>query len=370
MQRIIYNFLQITNIILICALSACTLTNKSQRTSTNQVEIALMLPLSGAHAEIGKKLEKVIKAGFENRGAVRVNIQAYDTEPGELSKSLNKALSRNSKIIIGPLFSNDSKVVADRIKNSDCVMLSLSNDPRLIGDNIFVYGHAPKRQSQRIIEYYLSQGDNNFVILLPTGPYFFNLNKDIQARLVAGNGTHVRSEFYSSDPESIDSAVKNAAMAIDRLNEDDQNLKKPILLVYDDPKNLKNLIKAMDTYNLDKKAEIVSDWRINIPAANHLTYSFTGTASMANSELLSRLQGFVDSEYPSPIDFIAYDLGEVIMKSLNSGYNKTQFITNLRNDSGFNGISGKVKFEGSIAVRPYDIIRHNEKGYEVIEESK
>jgi ABC-type branched-subunit amino acid transport system substrate-binding protein len=369
MQRIISKIFQITNLILLAILSSCTPTIKTQKgAKIQQTEVALLLPLTGEQANTGNRLERVIRKGFADIGDEAVNIKVYDVgNPETITKSINKAVSKRAKIIIGPLFSNDSRIVADKIKGTDITLISLSNDPSLAKEQIYVYGHAPKHQNKRLIEYFLGQGHNNFIILLPVGAYFQNLNRELQSFIVANNGTLVRSEFYPNDEEGIKTAVRNVSMAVDRLNEDEQNTKKPVVLVVEDPRNFDHLLETIDRSSIDKNAELASDWRINNAAASKLDYTFTGASQMADSEKLRTIQS-VAGTYPSALDYIAYDLGNIVMKSLNQKYEKQQFINVLRN-SAFSGLSGKVKFQGYIATRPYDIIKHSPQGYLLLEEA-
>jgi hypothetical protein len=369
MSRIISKFFKITNLLLLTLLASCAPTTQVKTTAKGPTtEVALMLPLSGDQAHIGMKLERVIRKGFADVGGENFNIISYDTANDDsLNRSVNQALSKKSKIIIGPLYSSESKYVADKVKGSEITMISLSNDPSLASRGAFVYGHAPKYQNQRLMDYLLAQGYSNFILLLPVGSYFLDLNKELQSLIVRSNAVLVRSEFYPNDHEGINVAVRNVLMAVDRLNEDEQNTKKPVVLVIDDTKNFAYLLEELGRANIDQKAELVSDWRINIPASRGLNYVFTGSSQMADRDKLSSLQAAAGTQYPSTIDYIAYDLGGIISKCLNQKYDKQQFVNNLRSYS-FSGVSGRGRFQGYIASRPYDIIKHTSRGYELLEE--
>jgi LppC putative lipoprotein len=352
------------SIFLVFAVSACT--SVPSKTGGAKTEVALLLPLSGEQATVGVRLEKAIRKGFLDAGAQNISINSYDaSSEAILAKSLSKVLSRNSKVIIGPLFSRDSKLTANRTRGSDATVLSFSNDPSLANNNIFVCGHAPKFQTTRLLQYFLSQGYTNFITLMPSGPNFQKTNQEVQALIVQNNATHVRSEFYLNNNEGINSAVRNVAMAVDRLNEDEQNMKRPVVLVVEDPRNFDYLLSAIEESGVDKKAEIISDWRINIPASHRLVYSFTGSSKMTESDAHS-LQVAVNSKYPSALEFIAYDLPHAIVGAIGQKYNKEQFQRTLMTVP-VEGLGGKLKFRGFIATRPYDIIKHNAGSFEVLE---
>ena len=65
---------------------------------------------------------------------------------------------------------------------------------------------------------------------------------------------------------------------------------------------------------------------------------------------------------------IAYDAGKMIGDYIGSGYNRTNFITQMNSAEPFVGISGSIHFTDSIAQRKYDIIKKEDGKYKTMNE--
>ena len=110
--------------------------------NSNEIKIALMLPLSGKSAKIGNEiLNATILALFDNRDP-RIVIKTYDTEGSELKtiEATEEIISEGYKIVIGPVFSNNVAAMQPLIKDEDIFVFTFSNDITIAAENIFLLG--------------------------------------------------------------------------------------------------------------------------------------------------------------------------------------------------------------------------------------
>ncbi len=349
-------------------LFACQSNRKVATTSKYAVqktlEIAILMPLTGEHAELGKQYNELIKMGLEDGSKTSIHVTSYDgSNEKQVLAAMDKIVSRKTKIILGPLFSNLTSLIANRAKANNILIITMSNNPALADKKLLVFGHAPLKQLTRIVNYFANNDYKNFIALLPSGSHAQNINQLIQNILIQKNATLVRSEFYASVPESIEKSVLTVSNSIDNLNAIEDMATKPVIYLSDDSKNLYLLFNNIRKHNLDKKAVIIGDNRIDIDYSELMNTIFTGSSNMFNSNILKKSKS-IGINHLSFIHAVAYDLGMITSKYINNKFTEEQFLGAINNT--FFGISGNIHFVDSIAQREYDIIKKEYGLYSVI----
>ena len=333
--------------------------------SNNVTEIALLLPLSGENELLGKQYAGLIKMGLGDGAKTKIKVTSYDSsDETKLKDSIKRILEQKTKIIIGPIYSKDTKILSAQIKGQDVIAMSLSNDPTLADNNIFVFGHAPMRQMEQITTYLINNEYKNYIILLPAGRYSQTVSKIIQNIIANKDAALSRMEFYNNSDEDIEKAINIVADTADNLNEYDENLKRPVVIVGDDPENLKRIYKIAKNFNLDKKAIIAGDNRIDVDQDQQFDIIYTGAIALDNGNLKQRAATLGVNHF-SFMHTLAYDAGKIIASSIVNGYNKEEFLSRLQSSEKFSGLSGKIYFVDSIAQREYEIIRKQNGAYVV-----
>ncbi len=351
------------------ALNACesghNVNSSKKNMSNNVTEIALLLPLSGENEVLGKQYAGLIKMGLGDGAKTKIKVTSYDSsDETKLKDSIKRILEQKTKIIIGPIYSKDTKILSAQIKGQDVIAMSLSNDPTLADNNIFVFGHAPMRQMEQITTYLINNEYKNYIILLPAGRYSQTVSKIIQNIIANKDAALSRMEFYNNSDEDIEKAINIVADTADNLNEYDENLKRPVVIVGDDPENLKRIYKIAKNFNLDKKAIIAGDNRIDVDQDQQFDIIYTGAIALDNGNLKQRAATLGVNHF-SFMHTLAYDAGKIIASSIVNGYNKEEFLSRLQSSEKFSGLSGKIYFVDSIAQREYEIIRKQNGAYVV-----
>lgn len=344
------------------ALSACgsSSNNKNSKKSLSSnivTEIALLLPLSGENELLGKQYAGMLKMGLGDGAKTKIKVTSYDcSDEIKLKESIKRILEQKIKIVIGPIYSKDMKILSAAIKDKDVIALSLSNDPTLADNNMFVFGHAPMRQIEQITTYLINNEYKNYVILLPTGRHTQIVSKIIQNIISNKEATLSRMEFYNNTDEDIEKAVNIVSDTVSNLNEQDEILKRPVVIVGDDPENLRRIYQFAKNFNLDKKAVIAGDNRIDVVDDKQFEIIYTGSIALENGNIKQRA-ATLGVNYFSFMHALAYDAGKIIASNIIGNYNKEDFLTRLKSSKKFSGITGKIHFVDSIAQREYEIIK-------------
>nr|WP_289085695.1 ABC transporter substrate-binding protein [uncultured Sulfitobacter sp.] len=99
-----------------------------------------------------------------------------------------KAMDGGAKMLLGPLFSGQSRAVAEAVGRGTPVV-SLSNDSSIAGDNLFVFGITPQQSAKSILGFAATRGKRNVVTVVPPGPFGALSAQAAQSVVAATGGT-------------------------------------------------------------------------------------------------------------------------------------------------------------------------------------
>lgn len=330
------------------------------------IEIAILMPLTGEHSVMGQQYNTLIKIGLEDALKTYVHVTSYDgADERQVLAAMDKIIARRTKIILGPLYSELTSLIASKAKDNDIIIITMSNNPVLADNKLFVFGHAPLKQLTKIINYFTDNNYQDFLTFLPSGQHSQTVNKVIQSIMIEKNTTLVRSEFYAHSPESIDKSALIVSNSVDNLNEVTDNLTKPVIYLSDDCKNLPLVFNSIHKYSLDKKATIIGDNRIDIEYPENVNIIFTGSLNILNHDIGGRAKD-LGINHLSFMHAMAYDLGRMTATYVSSEFTTERFLNRMNNKESFIGISGDIHFIDSIAQRKYDIIKKEDGVYSTI----
>ena len=176
----------------------------------NEVAVGLLLPLSGRDAAIGRAMLDAATLALHDVADNRFRLIVRDTAglPSGSVQAAISAMNEGADILLGPLFSVNTKAVADIAASRDVTVISFSNDRSAAGGNVFLMGLLPSNQINRVITHALSQDLTRFAILAPDtidGQRSVNQASDIIAR---GGGQVVRTMMFLPDGSDLDSVVR------------------------------------------------------------------------------------------------------------------------------------------------------------------
>ncbi len=348
-------------------------TEKSYQKLPAQVEIAILLPLSGEHKKIGEKLDSLINLGLRDGAARNINITSYDiADRLDINEVMTKVVSKKTNIILGPILSKDTVQVASIAKMHNIPTISFSNNPAIADSDVYIFGHAPLQQSKRLIKYLSDNNVDNMILFLPDVRQSNGLIQILTDILVQNKIAVAKIQKYLLTPEDIDQKARDVSIMIDQLNENPDHEAKPAVYIADESDNLALIFNALAKYDIDKKAIICGENKLDIDYKEPFDISFTGSLNILNSKLTQELlQNTFASSYLSVWDKMAYDAGLIISYAIGAeDFNKEIFTQRLNNQNGYIGIGGAVRFNDYISERKYDIISRKGDEYKTIERDK
>ncbi len=144
-----------------------------------EVKAAILLPLSGKAASIGKPmLDAAMLALFDKYASspnspVRIALMPKDTrgEAEYAAKAAKDAISEGAKIIIGPLFSDNVRAVTKVAQANNVPVISFSNNKNVADSGTYLFGFMPDNQISTIADYATQQNIQTMAVLLPDTDY-------------------------------------------------------------------------------------------------------------------------------------------------------------------------------------------------------
>ena len=128
-------------------------------------QIAVLLPLSGANAQIGKTIRTSVEISALQNSKPSLSISFFDTA-ADINSAINDALLLNPDIIIGPLFANDARIFRDA-KPSQLPVLSFTSDTSAVGDGVMSVALMPTNSVEEIVKQIKTDDIKNYIIIAP-----------------------------------------------------------------------------------------------------------------------------------------------------------------------------------------------------------
>ena len=141
--------------------------------SDEPVRIALLLPLSGNDADIGRDLLDAAQLALFDAAPERFEISPRDTRgtPAGAHEATESALQSGAQIILGPLFGTSVRAAALAARARRVPVIAFSTDRSVAGSGVYLLGIMPEQQVSRVVAFALRQGLSRYAALVPADPY-------------------------------------------------------------------------------------------------------------------------------------------------------------------------------------------------------
>lgn len=350
--------------------------------SGNQpVKIALLVPLSGKNRELGKNMLDSAQLALFGIGDTNLILLPIDTKDSSEAavEAANIAVKNDAKIILGPIFSNQTKAIAQIARENNISVVSFSNDRELAYNGVFVMGFRPEQQIRRIVEFALEKGVEDFAALLPSNAYGAVASKEMRESVSKTEKASIlQTEIYITDksgfPQKLDSHVDSVFNALMNNVSQKNYLKEPgkleqdaikfprALLAPQGGKQLAMITQLLSQYNHDpKNIKLlgISNWyEYDILKNPVLQGSWFAAPPQERRRLFESKFKELYGYEPNEIASLAYD-GIALTATIAKMTKGTKFSPQeVGNPRGFVGIDGIFRFNKDGLI---------ERGLEVVE---
>lgn len=183
------------------------------------VRVALLVPLGSGdpgREQIGRSLVNGAQLAQSDLRNATLDLQIYPTagtaEGGAAAAS--QAVAEGASIIVGPLFSTATAGAQPIAGAAGVQILSLSNNPEVAGQNVFILGNTFQNTASRLVGYGMSRGLRNFAVVYPYGLEGETARNAVAAAVQARGATLAGSEGYNLSQAGIQQAAGPAAASL------------------------------------------------------------------------------------------------------------------------------------------------------------
>lgn len=318
-------------------------------------KFALIVPLSGKGADIGKALRDAARLAVAEKGSADYAIIPIDVNEGGPAAAAEKAVSYGVEAILGPVFSDDVGKVAKVARKNKLKVFSFSNNKAIAGNGVYVFGLIPSQQVERMLIYAGNKGVKNYSAVVPNNIYGHQSSEMVRkfsgwigAKLM-DIGLYSAKTPTSTAAGVISDAYKNKGMK--------PKLSTDAVVIVEGGEKLKSVVNALSNAGVGcgrVRCLGVSSWDdkkvISNPALSGAWYA--GSPYEDVEDFLLRFQ----QKYrymPDEIASLGYDLATFAI-DVAPAFSRSD----IEKSSGFKGIKGIYRFTGEGV---------NQRGYAVYE---
>jgi len=168
------------------------------------VKVAVLLPLSGANAELGKAMLEAAQMALFTTGNDRLTLVPRDTTgtPDGAAGAARTAIADGAQLILGPLLAAEVDAVKPVAGDAKINVIAFSTATQLAGDNVFLMGFLPRHEVVREAAFARESGLSRFAVLAPNSEYGRLMTDALRETASQAGGTVVKAETF--DPRSGD----------------------------------------------------------------------------------------------------------------------------------------------------------------------
>ncbi|HEY6982796.1 penicillin-binding protein activator [Reyranella sp.] len=315
----------------------------SPTTPSGKTRIALLLPLSGRAATIGRSMQQAAEMSLFDSGGRELALAAYDSgaTPDTAVDAYNRARVDGCALVLGPLFGSSASALAPLVKQGGANVIAFSNDEKAAQPGVWIMGIAAPPQVRRVVDYAISQGIRRFAVFAPRTAYGDQMSSTLQDEAAARGATVVGVEQF--DPRSLDLTGAAKRLATDIAGDGKVAILMPVA-----PPQLSSALASLSAAEIDtSKVQLIGTGVWDAPgigsdsALRGAWYAAPDPARRADFE---RRYLAIYGRPPERLATLAYDavaLAAQLARGRSGGSFSADAITN---PNGWTGVDGPIRF--------------------------
>ena len=177
------------------------------------VQVALLLPLSGPSAGIGRAMLDAAQLALFDIADEHFTLLPRDTEgtPEGASRAASAAIAGGAELILGPLLAGEVEAVKPVARQANVNIVAFSTAGQLAGDGTFLLSFPPRQSVDRVTAFAHEQGATRFAALAPNTPYGQLVVGELREATTAVGASLVQAEFYEPGATDFRPVVRRLA---------------------------------------------------------------------------------------------------------------------------------------------------------------
>ena len=180
------------------------------------VKVALLLPLSGPNADLGKAMLDAAQLALFTTGGDKLTLVPRDTTgtADGAASAARAVIADGAKLIIGPLIADEVVAVRPIAQAAGVNVIAFATKTEVAGGNVFLMGFLPRQEVAREVSYAHEQGMKRFAALAPNSPYG-HLMADSLKEIATQEGVTVsRVAYFDPRLPDVSGAIRQLVPAV------------------------------------------------------------------------------------------------------------------------------------------------------------
>lgn len=173
------------------------------------IKVALLVPLSGPNAELGKAMLEAAQLALFTTASERLTLIPRDTvgAAGGAAGAARSAISEGAQLILGPLVTAEVEAVKPIAADAKINVIAFATQAQVAGGNVFLMGFLPRQEVVREVSFARERGLSRFAALAPNSPYGRLMTEALRESATSG-GSVGRIEYFDARGSDIGAALQ------------------------------------------------------------------------------------------------------------------------------------------------------------------
>lgn len=316
----------------------------ASRTYAANGKVAILLPLSGPHQNIGQAMLNAAQLALFDVNDPTFELLPIDTKGSAqgAAKAVHSAASQNAKLILGPLLSQSVQSAGRAAQKYNLNIVGFTTDSRPVGGHVLTLGILPYDQGKRLAQYAEKKNIRNILIVAPNNDYATAITSAFEKQTAKSNIVNIVGKIAlhpQSDLNQISEKIASMSNQFDGL-----------FVPMGNPK-MAFLAEALHARGINSQTKVLMGaglWDDPQISANPLmTNAIYAAPPPGLRHSFERQYRSLYNETPQRLASLAYDataLAVVIMRQTSSSRIS---LRNIMNPNGFSGIDGIFRFRNN-----------------------
>ncbi|GEN64939.1 hypothetical protein AOE01nite_31630 [Acetobacter oeni] len=181
-----------------------------------QRNVAVLLPLTGPNAVLGNEMLSAARLALSRpAGSTTLKattslpqVDAHDTAgPGGAAGAAQAAIAAGDGIILGPLTSPDTSLIAPAALQASVPVIAFTSDANQKRPGVWVFGITPQQQVDRLVAAGVAEGRHQFAAFLPDNPLGHALGDALIQSCHAKGLADPLIAYHVNTPEAISAGL-------------------------------------------------------------------------------------------------------------------------------------------------------------------
>jgi branched-chain amino acid transport system substrate-binding protein len=170
----------------------------------------LLVPLSGANAELGQALLDAAQLALFESGSDRLILVPRDTggNAAGAAGGARAVIGAGARLILGPLLAPEVEAVKPIAQEAHINVIAFSTVTSLAGSNIYLMGFLPRQEVVREVGYARERGLARFAALAPNSPYGHLMADALREAASGSGGSVTKVEFFDPRAGNVSPAIQ------------------------------------------------------------------------------------------------------------------------------------------------------------------